>query len=473
MRRLYFLYFFVACIIGLSFGGCKVGPNYQAVELETPAAFRFDTSQTDTVVNLRWWELFNDPILDSLIRLALANNQDILIAARNVEQAGYALNIAENDYWPKFNYNGTLAYGNVIQQPLQKGAYLGTAGVGMNWELDLWGKLRRRTEAAAATFLGDQYFLRSLQIELIAQLATAYFQLLEFRTSLEIAQTTLDLRDSTLSIIQQRFDRGIVPLIDVNQAEIQKAIAASSIPLFERQIAQIEHTISILAGIPPGPIIEGLTLAGQQFPPEIPQGLPSDLLYRRPDLLAAEQDIIAQNAQIGVAVANRFPTISLTGFLGIASANIAGTLTKFGGNVGGNLLGPLFEWNQNKRRVDIERSRYEQTVLNYERTYLQSLREVSDALVGIQTLMDERSARQDHVAAALNAQNLSQQRYDRGVTSYLEYLESQRQAFDAQLFLAQVQSDLLISYVDLYKALGGGWLSEEEEEASNENITNN
>jgi len=449
--------------------GCKVGPDYQQVALDSPEAFRFDSSQTDTIVNLRWWELFTDPVLDSLIRRALEYNQDARIAAKNIEQAAYALNIAENDYWPKFNYSATGAYGNVVQQPLDKAGYLVSGGIGMNWELDLWGKLRRRTEAATADLFRDSFLLRSLQIELISQVATAYFQLLEFRTSLEISQTTLSLRDSTLDIIQQRFDRGIVPEIDVNQAQIQRAIAASAVPLFERSIAETEHVIHILTGSPPGPVVGGLPLGLQRLPPDIPEGLPSDLLYRRPDLLAAEQEIIAQNALIGVAVANRFPTISLTGLLGAASANAILSTSSFGGNIGVDLLGPLFQWGQNLRRVDIERSRYDQTVINYERVYLQSLREVADALVNIETLLAEQDARQEHVRAALNAQNLSQQRYDRGVTSYLEYLESQRQAFDAQLFLAQVQSDLFIAYIDLYKALGGGWISEEEEENANRN----
>lgn len=469
MKRFLTYQVLIVALFSIAFWGCKVGPDYQPVALESPESFRFDSAQTDTIVNLRWWELFNDPILDSLISLALINNQDIRIAVQNIEQAALALNIAENDYWPKFNVNGTVGYGNVIQQPLTKAGYLATGGIGMNWELDLWGKLRRRTEAATADYFRDQYLLRSLQIELISQVATAYFQLLEFRTSLEISQTTLNLRDSTLNIILQRYDRGIVPEIDVNQAEIQRAIAAASIPLYERLIAETEHIISFLVGAPPGPILGGIPLNTQQIPPEIPQGLPSDLLYRRPDLLAAEQEMIAQNALIGVAVANRFPTISLTGLVGAASANALVTTSAFGGNIGASILGPLFEWNQNKRRVEIEKSRFEQTIVNYERVYMQSLREVADALVGIETLFDEQEARRAHVAAALNAQSLSEQRYDRGVTSYLEYLESQRQAFEAQLFLAQVRSSLLITYVELYKALGGGWLSREEEQAANSN----
>jgi len=462
MRRLW-IYALSGLLLLAGTWSCKVGPDYQAVELDSPAAFRFDPDEADTVVNLRWWELFNDPVLDSLVRLALIQNQDVRIAAENIAQAAYALNIAENEYWPKFNVTADGLYGNVLQTPFEKPGYAVFGGVSINWELDLWGKLRRQTEAAQADFLANQYDLRALQLELIAQVATVYFRLLEFRTSLIISQNTLDLRDSTLRIIRQRYAQGIIPEIDANQAEIQYAIAASAIPLYERQIAQTEHALSVLVGLPPGPIVESIPLADQYLPPDIPEGLPSQLLSRRPDLRRAEQSIIAQNALIGVAVANRFPRISLTGLLGVASTDLTGMLTQFGGNIGGSLLGPLFQWNQNLRRVDIARSQYEQSVINYERVFLQALREVEAALVGIRTLRDELDARELHVRAALNAQSLSEQRYDRGVTSYLEYLESQRQAFDAQLFQAQVRSDLLVEFVNLYKALGGGWLSEAEE----------
>ena len=284
--------FFTACITA-GFWSCKVGPHYQPVALESPASFRFDLRQTDTIVNLRWWELFQDPVLDSLIRSALVQNQDVRIAAENIAQAGYALNIAENEYWPKFNISADGAYGNLLPNPFPKASYSAFGGVAMNWELDLWGRLRRQAEATGADYLATQYDLRALQLELIAQVASTYFRLLEFRTSLAISRQTLDLRDSTLTIIRQRFERGIIAEIDVNQAEIQYAIAASAVPLYERQIAQTEHALSILVGIPPGPVVESLALKDQYLPPDIPEGLPSQLLSRRPDLLQAEQVIIA------------------------------------------------------------------------------------------------------------------------------------------------------------------------------------
>ncbi|RLA58450.1 MAG: hypothetical protein DRQ89_15355 [Epsilonproteobacteria bacterium] len=273
------------------------------------------------------------------------------------------------------------------------------------------------------------------------------------------------MRDSSLYIIEQRFDYGIIPAIDVNQAEIQKAIAASAVPSFERAVAQTENAMSVLLGINPGSITVGNDLLNQPLPDTIPTGLPSILLERRPDILQAEQNVVSQNALIGVAVAQRFPSISLTGILGVASNEFSSLFT--GGaawTVGGNLLGPLFHFNKNKRRVDIERTKTEQTVLQYEKTVLNAFREVEDALVGIETLKRELDAREDQMVAAVNARELSAQRYDKGVTSYLEVLETQRSAFDAELLYSNTLQQLFNSYINLYNALGGGWVSDAEEQ---------
>jgi len=299
--------------------------------------------------------------------------------------------------------------------------------------------------------------------------ASTYFQLLEFETDLGISRETLALRDSMLTIIEARFDGGIAAEIELDQAKIQRAIAAAAVPQYERRIATTEHALSILVGRAPGPVATGIALTDQPPVPEIPVGLPSELLKRRPDILSAEQAVVAQNAVAGAAVAQRFPTISLTGLLGVASADLAGfTSGTTAYSVTGGLFGPLFYWGQNKRRVEIERLRTEQAALAYEQTVLEALGEVQDALVTIRTLKDEQVARQAHVDAAVHAQFLSQERYDKGVTSYLEALESQRQAFESQLFLAGVRRQLLQNHVLLYKALGGGWPTQEEKDASNE-----
>ncbi len=312
-------------------------------------------------------------------------------------------------------------------------------------------------------FLASEYGKRSVQIGLISFITGTYYQLLDFKWRLDISRKTLELRQESLDIIQARFNEGIVAEIDLNQAQIQRAIAASAIPVFQRLLAQTENAMSILLGRNPGPIPQGLDLAEQTLAPDIPVGIPSMLMERRPDILQAESFLHAQNARIGVAVAQRFPAISLTGVLGVASSEIS-EITDGDAmfNIGGSLLGPLFEFGKNKRRVEIERRITEQALYEYEFTVITAFQEVEDALVEISTLKDELQARRDHVAAAQNAEYLSGERYDQGVTSYLEIIESQRQFFDAQLSLSETTQMLFNGYVKLYKALGGGWLSEEE-----------
>jgi len=253
----------------------------------------------------------------------------------------------------------------------------------------------------------------------------------------------------------------------------QKAIAASAVPVFQRSVAQTENALSIILGRNPGPIRIGRDLEAQMLTPDIPVGIPSMLMERRPDILQAESFLHAQNARIGVAVAQRFPSISLTGMLGGASSEISeitnGDLLF---NIGGSMLGPLFEFGKNKRRVEIERRLTEQVLYEYQFTVITAFREVEDALVEISTLKEELQARRDHVTAAQNAEYLSGERYDKGVTSYLEIIESQRQAFEAQLSLSETTQQLFNGYVKLYKALGGGWLSEEEMIAAREQNNN-
>jgi multidrug efflux system outer membrane protein len=305
--------------------------------------------------------------------------------------------------------------------------------------------------------------MRQTQLSLISSVVATYYLLLDDMSKLQISRRTYESRDSGTQIIQARYDHGIVPEIDLNQAQIQEAIAAASIPLYKRYIAYDQSTLSVLLGRAPDSIMVGNHLYDQQFPPDIPNGLPSQLLMRRPDILQAEADYVQQNALIGVAVAMRFPAISLTGLIGGASNELSSFTT--GGmawSVGGNLLGPLFQFGKNKRRVERQRYLAEASRLNYEATVLQAFKDVEDALITIETLKEELVIQEERMRAAQNAEMLSQERYDKGVTSYLEVLESQRQSFDAQLSYSTVRRELLVSYINLYKALGGGWLSEDE-----------
>jgi multidrug efflux system outer membrane protein len=471
--KIAFIFIIISSI--LLFEACKVGPNFktQRSEIDSAAVYRFDSLQmamTDSVLNISWWELFDDPIVDTLIRIGLKENKDVLIASSRIEQAMAQLGYTKAQIWPSIGYQAGVLRGNVFQGLPSENAQNIFSGFGtLNWELDFWGKFRRSNEVARAELVATEFGRRTVQIGLISSLAGTYYQLLDYRWRERIARKTLELRQASLDIIQARYEKGIVPEIDLNQAQIQRAIAASAIPFYQRQVAQTENALSILLGRNPGPVLLGKELEYQDFPPDIPVGLPSMLMERRPDILQAEALLHAQTARVGVAVAQRFPAISLTGLFGVASTDIS-SLTANGAafNAGATLLGPLFEFGKNKRRVEIERKKAEQALFEYERTVITAFREVEDALVGIHALKDELEARRNHVAAAQNAQRLSAERYDKGVTSYLELIESQRQAFEAELNLSDVTQKLFYGYVQLYKALGGGWITREEAAASKE-----
>ncbi|MCG8308841.1 MAG: efflux transporter outer membrane subunit [Cytophagales bacterium] len=459
------------------FEACKVGPNFKAArnEIDSAAIYRYDSIQLamqDSVLNISWWELFADPVLEELIEIGLRENKDVLIASSRIEQASAQLGLTKADLWPSIGYSAGAVRGNVVQGAPIDGATNIFTGFGtLNWELDFWGKFRRANEAARAELIATDYGRRTVQIGLISSIVGTYYQLLDFRWREYISRKTLELRQESLNIIQARYDNGIVPEIDLNQAQIQRAIAASAVPLYQRQVAQTENALGILLGRNPGPITLGVELDNQKLPPDIPVGLPSMLMERRPDILQAEALLHAQTARIGVAVAQRFPAVSLTGLLGVASNDIS-TLTSNDPafSAGAALLGPIFEFGKNKRRVEVERKKTEQVLYEYERTVITAFQEVEDALVEIHTLKDELQARQDHVTAAQNAQNLSKERYDKGVTSFLELIESQRQAFEAELSLSETTQKLFNGYVKLYKALGGGWLSEEEMNVAQQNV---
>lgn len=463
-------YLFVA-ILGsvVWFQACMVGPNFNTSreEIDSTAIYRYDSlhlAMTDSVLNIKWWELFQDPIIDTLINIGLVENKDILIASSRIQQAMAILGATKADVWPSFGYSAGAQRGNSAQGIQLPSTSNNFSGFGtLNWEIDFWGKFRRANEAARAELVASEYGQRSVQIGLISFITGTYYQLLDFRWREEISRKTLELRQESLDIIQARFNEGIVAEIDLNQAQIQRAIAASAVPVFQRQVAQTENALSILLGRNPGPITVGQHLTEQTMAPDIPTGIPSMLMERRPDILQAESFLHAQNARIGVAVAQRFPSISLTGMLGGASSEISElTSSDLLFNIGGSVLGPLFEFGKNKRRVELERRITEQALYEYEYTVITAFQEVEDALVEISTLKEELQARRDHVTAAQNAEYLSGERYDKGVTSFLEIIESQRQSFEAQLSLSENTQQLFNGYVKLYKALGGGWLSEEE-----------
>ena len=472
------LLLFLISMVAIFASGCKVGPNYVKQDYQnTPSTFRFGEGTPDSIINLEWWELFNDSNLVILIETALANNQDIQIAALRIEEARANVGFNKADQFPQVNYDGNAS------RSQQNVAALGSSPtfndfslVGkLSWEIDFWGKYRRGTEAARAELMASLYGQRVLQIDLISEVTQTYFRLQDYKNRLNISIKTLESRNESLRIIQERFDKGIVAEIDLNQAQIQSAIAEAAIPFFTRLVAQTENSLSILLGEPPRAFVETINLRQQISPPIIPEGIPSEILLRRPDVLEAEQYIIAQTARVGVAQAVRLPSISLTGVLGAATSDLStlGSGNALAWSIGGGIFGPIFNFGKNKRRVEIERQRMLQDSIYYVKTILNTFREVEDALIEVSTLKDESAARIKQMEAAQNAALLSRQRYDGGVTSYLEVLDSERSQFDAELAASETYQLYLSSYIILYQALGGGWITKQEMINEQQNPPNN
>ena len=465
-------------LVAILFHSCKIGKNYRGTEFEQPDSYAqekleravaYDTVNTDSLelstADLRWWDLYDDPVLDTLIMTAMNNNRDALIAAENVLQGRMVLKNQNAELLPKFDAQGQMQRGNFLLNTIgeTQNLVLGTASA--NWELDLWGKLRRRSEAARASLVASEYGYRGVMLSLISEVASTYFSLLRAKSQYEISKRNATSRDSMLQLIQARYDKGIVPIIDVDQATIQYTIAAGAVPQYERQIVQLENTLSILIGQNPGPLETGKPLSEQHYEIDLPLARPVDLLARRPDVIASEYELIAQNAQVGAAKGNRLPSLSVSALVGI-TADSFGNLSFENPlwSLTGQLAGPLFYWGQLKRQVDIEDSRRYQALYRYQNTVFFALKEVEDVLAEIRTTRDEISIAERRREAALQAQTLSRERYNMGVTSYLEFLEQQRQAFDAELLLEGLRANLLSAHVRLYKALGGGWLTEEAQQ---------
>jgi multidrug efflux system outer membrane protein len=443
--------------------GCMVGPKYQAPSYHTPASWRFDQATADTAYNLRWWELFDDPVLDTLIAQALRQNTDVRIAASRVVQARLAVGYARADNYPRIGYEAGATRGNFMGgQKTDDPSSFFYGAANLQWEIDFWGKYRHATAAARADLLATEYGHRAVQIAIITEVVNAYFQLLDFQERMEITQQTIQTREGSLDIIQQRFDEGVVAGIDLNQAQIQLAVAAGALPQYERAIVQTENALSFLMGRNPGIIITGQPLLQQSLPPEIPPGLPSELLLRRPDIAQADALLRAQYDRAGIAQAQRFPSISITGLLGLASNDLS-TLTSGGAawSVSGGLLGPIFNFGKNKRRYEIQKERITEVAIQYEATVLQAFGEVENVLISINTYGRQYLIKEQELAAAQNASMLSNDRYDGGVTSYLEVLESERTLFQVQLEMSQLRREYLSGYINLYQALGGGWITPE------------
>jgi len=462
-----------------SLSGCLVGPKVEKQQKNTPAAYR-DANPTagDSINVMKWAEVYGDPVLQSLISTALKQNYDMLSAMAKIDESRAAAGYTNADIYPRLGYAAGASNINVTNQEAndlgiqQRDLYYGLGT--LSWELDLWGKARHGNRAAKAELEASIDNQRAMTASLVSEVAILYFQLRGLDDRLAIAQATLSIRKEATQLITLRFKGGEVAELDKLQAETQEAIAAALVPSLERDVRQTENALSILLGHMPGDIERGLENREQKIV-EIPSGLPSQLLARRPDVRQAEQiwiaqnervgvyqaarfPTIAQNERVGVYQAARFPTISLTGALGVASNDLSNINAGTGiWNIAGSITGPIFAFNKNKRRVEIEMARTEQSRLRYEKTALTAFSEVEDALIAVNTYAREYDARRKQVEAVRAATRLSRERYDSGFTNYLELLDNERTLLDAELQASTTLQRQLQATVTLYKALGGGW----------------
>jgi outer membrane protein, multidrug efflux system len=445
------------------FAGCTLGPDFQKPQPKTPKQYKYETANPDSLTNIQWWTLFNDPALDTLVKQALVNNKDLQVAAWRIEEYRASLGFTRADQYPSLDYQGGVSRGNFtgtsIMDADATNMYLAPV---LSWELDFWGKYARYTEAARADLLASEYSLRTIQISLISEVIATYFQLLDYRERLNISKSTLESRENSLKIIQQKFDGGIIPEIDLNQAQIQRESAAASVPYYDRFVRKTENALSILIGRLPNSVAVGIGIHEEVAPPKIPTGLPSQLLARRPDIMDAEYQLRSANANIGVAEAMRLPSFNLTAMFGAASPELSDFTSSTGWSLAGTFTGPIFNFGKNLDRVRVEEARTKQAYYNYESTVLGAFRDVEDALIEIETYDLQLIAQEKQYKAAQNALILSRSRYNKGVSSYLEVLEQERTLFQVELDFSQMKQNYLNSYINLYKALGGGWLSEEE-----------
>ena len=461
-----------AQLLGLSLtmllsAGCAVGPNYKRPKVDVPGTYRgalpapAAQAATESIGDQKWWDVFQDKQLQDLIRTALQQNYDVRIAATRILEAQAQLGITRADQFPTITGGASAVNERNPKTKLfrQYETSANQVDLSLAWELDFWGKYRRATESARAILLANQWAREAVVSTLVSDVATAYFQLRSLDLQLEISRRTLASRQDSLQLTQTLANGGATSLLDVRQAEQLVDTAAETIPDLERRIEQQENFISTLLGNNPGAIARGMKLTDQPHAPDVPAGLPATLLERRPDIREAEAELIAANAQIGVAKAAYFPQINLTATAGYQSSALASLFSGPAGlwNFGGSLVQPIFTGGRIRSNVRFTEARQQELVLTYRQTIQQAFRGVSDSLVEYHKDREFREYQQKLALSAQDAAQLSEMRYRGGAASYLEVLTNETNYFDAELGLAQAQLNELVGLVLVYRNLGGGW----------------
>ena len=447
---------FVVCTTA-ALTGCLVGPNYKRPDIPSPPQFRAGETQPGPISlgDVKWFDLFKDNTLRGLITEALQANYDIRIAAQRVLQAEGQLASTRAGLFPQLDAQGAAARTGV-NSPIESTA--GAFGLA-SWEIDLFGKLRRATEASRAELLAVKENQKAVMQTLVAQVASGYFDLCEYDAELELVRESIKTRQESLTLVTARAEGGVGSLLDVDQAKTLVASAQATAFLLERGREQTENLINLLLGREPGPVARGTRLTEQTQPPQVPAGLPSTLLERRPDLRVAEQQLIAANARVGVAKAAFYPSINLTAAGGVQTSDLLGVISRAGGaySMNGVVDLPIFDAGRRAGNYKTAKALREELLITYQRAINGAFHDVSDALVGYQKTKEYTSSLNVLAETLRDQSMLANARYVGGVTSYLEVLDTERQRLTAEQQLTQAQRDVLTSLVQLYKALGGGW----------------
>jgi multidrug efflux system outer membrane protein len=448
-------------LLVLSVASCApVGPNYARPVVPTPPTFRFvESQQAASLADVPWWQVFEDPVLQALIREALANNLDLRAAAARVERFRAEARVAKSFLYPQVDgaatytvqQNSGTAGGDIQQNAIY--------GFQLSWELDLFGRIRREREAAVARLLASEQGRRGVLVTLVADVASTYFLLRQLDVELDIARKTLATADESVTFFQNRVTGGVSNQLELDRITAFRATAAATIPDIERQIAEAEDSISLLIGQPPAPVTREPIPTLPPPPPLIPPGLPASLLERRPDVVEAEELLVAANANVGAAKALLFPAISLTSFAGGISGDLATLLGGSGAvwEAAPTLLQPIFNGGRLRGNLEAARASYDEAVAEYSKAALNAYREVANALVTIQKLAEVSTQQQLGVAALQEASELSRTRYNTGLANYLEILTADQDLFEQQLLLVRTDGAELRARAELYRALGGGW----------------
>lgn len=458
------------CACGLLLTGCMtVGPDYQRPSIDTPAAFRYEEQEVRDLVNTAWWEQFDDPVLNGLVDTALRENKDLLIATYRIEEFFGRYFTRRGDQFPLIGGSGDAfrqqlseerfgAVPDTDKRYSQYEAFLNGA-----WEIDFWGKYRRATEAARAELLGTEEARRTVVLTLVSAVAAAYVDLRALDRQLQVTLATADSRRSTLGLFQERFQGGVISEVDLSQSESEYEDALARVPDLERAIGQTENALSVLLGRNPGSIPRGKPIDDLVLP-EVPAGVPSDILVRRPDIRQAEQGLIAANARIGAAKALYFPTISLTGALGTVSTDLSDLFTGASKtwNYGVPVSVPLFTAGRIGGEVKATEAAREQALFSYRQVIQNAFREVDDALLDRRKSAQRLEALSRQLKALRNYARLARMRYDEGVTSYLEVLDAERSLFTVELSQVSARSALCRSLIEIYRSMGGGWVEGSE-----------